>query len=458
MNLRPYQAEAIAQLREGFKTHQRQLLVLPTGAGKTITFAAMASAALAKGRTVLVLTDRLQLLEQAFDALYHLRPSNIRKNPYAPLTIGMVETAARRILPYRDLIIIDEAHKGNFFKVLDRHPNTRVIGATATPLHPRIPDYYTNTVEPVQIPELIDNGYLSPVAPYQIESDLKGLRTRNGDYTEASQYAAFNTPRIYGQALEHYRALGQAPALYFCANIQHAKDTAAAFREAGIRAASVTSDDPHRDSTLAAFHKGEIDLITNCGILTTGYDHPPIRTIGILRATQSIPLWLQMCGRGSRIFPGKTDFTIIDHGNNHTRIGRWDAPRTWDNSPEKDKDPGAPPIRICPKCRAAIPAQSRTCPFCNTTMPTPPTPPPPPGVATLVSLTPDLTGRLASTLSIAELIQAEREHLLTTPQVHRILRSRGMAALQHYARIKGYKPGWAMQNIRFDKTPIDWVL
>ena len=150
MNLRPYQQNAISDLRESFKNgHRRIILALPTGAGKTVVFSEMVRMAANKGTRVLVLTDRIELFEQTFKAIQrHNIPIQIVNantasiDTRAVVTVAMIETLHRRAYNVEpDLIIIDEAHKGNFTKLIDTHPSARVIGATATPIGKHIPNY-----------------------------------------------------------------------------------------------------------------------------------------------------------------------------------------------------------------------------------------------------------------------------------------------------------------------------
>ena len=152
LHLRPYQLNAISDLRESFKEgHKRIILSLPTGAGKTVVFSEMVRMAADKGTKVLVLTDRIELFEQTFKAIErHNIPIQIINanttsiDTKAVVTVAMIETLHRRAYNVEPaLIIIDECHKNSFSKLIDTHPSARVIGASATPIGKHIPKYYS---------------------------------------------------------------------------------------------------------------------------------------------------------------------------------------------------------------------------------------------------------------------------------------------------------------------------
>jgi superfamily II DNA or RNA helicase len=177
IKLRPYQIESILQLRDGFaKKHQRQLLALTTGAGKTVVFSEMVRLAANKGTQTLVLTNRIELFSQTFAALERNDLTVQKLNAQtkkefdqnAMVTVAMVETFKRRktnsYLP--TFIIIDEAHIAAFNKVIDMYPDAKVIGATATPVGKHIYKYYTNIVQPVDTLQLISEKFLMPCESY----------------------------------------------------------------------------------------------------------------------------------------------------------------------------------------------------------------------------------------------------------------------------------------------------
>jgi superfamily II DNA or RNA helicase len=118
---------------------------------------------------------------------------------------------------------------------------------------------------------------------------------------------------------------------------------------------------------MAQFTDGPVNICISVGILTKGWDFPPIDLVILDRATTSLPLYLQMIGRGSRTSPGKETFTVLDYGGNFTRHGLWDAQIPWDkkwNTKPKKRE-GVAPVKICPKCESIIAASVMICKFCN---------------------------------------------------------------------------------------------
>ena len=164
----------------------------------------------------MVLTDRIELFKQTLRALCmsdieveelsaKTRLKSFNKN--ATVVLGMVETYKRRDLsPFKpDLIIIDEAHKGNFNKVIEKHPDAKIIGATATPVGKHIPKLYDQIVSTIDIPELIDLGFLSPCRPYQMQDDFSDLKTNRGEYTDESLFNHFAKKSLYSGVIENWR-------------------------------------------------------------------------------------------------------------------------------------------------------------------------------------------------------------------------------------------------------------
>ena len=480
MKLRQYQNDSVNELSKGFRAHLRQILCLPTGAGKTVTFSEITNRAVTKKKTqTLVLTDRIELFEQTFNALEDvilnsddtenyfnaIRNNSIQVlnaaskekdfNPHALLTVGMVETVKRRLMfGYEpELIIIDEAHKGNFTKILDRWPNARVIGATATPIGKHLVKYYQNIVQNIDIPELIDQGFLCPVVAWQMQDDFSDLEVKkSGDeYAGASLNAHYNKTKLYAGVVAEWKAkaLGEQT-IVFNVSIEHTIKQTEEFIAEGIAARYVTSETPkwERDQILAAFKRREFTVLNNCGILTTGYDEPSITCIIVNRATLSLALWLQMCGRGSRPYQGKTHFKVLDFGANHERHGRWDTARIWKLSEPKKRAEKPAPLKQCPKCEAMVFAQASAClhcgfdgwgvergeggkPLAEGVM-----------VEVPATVPNHMVGRKIGDLEVDELVELQKLDRYKPAFIQRIVRSKGELAVMAYGEIMGYKPGW----------------
>jgi superfamily II DNA or RNA helicase len=369
----------------------------------------------------------------------------------------MIETAIRRpelldsIAP--DLIIADEVHISNFVKLFDYFPDTFTLGVTATPIGRHLFQKFTNIVQTIDTPELIEQGFLVPCRGYQMVKDIDGLKKDNrGDYTESSQFEFYNKSTLYDGVVENWKrfANGKKTIVFNC-NIEHSDTTATRFTDQGIESYSLTSKTPleSRKQLLEDFESGKFMVLNNAGILTAGYDHPPIECILVNRATASLPLWLQMCGRGSRIYQGKTEFVVLDFGGNHSRHGLWSQPRKWNLDPPKETKDQAAPVKECPRCSAMLNASARLCQYCDYVFPS--------AARSLdhgemVEVTTDsLAGRFLSDLSIrelAELCKFKKAHNIKTAIVWRVIRSRGEDALQEYSGLMGYSRGWYYNQLK----------
>lgn len=393
MDLRPYQTEAIGQIRDSFsKGKRRVILCLPTGAGKTVVFAEMVRRALLKDATrVLILTDRIELITQAGGTLGRLGiefgtiQAGRKITPFLRCHVGMVETFIRRgskdlaLAKRYNLVIIDEAHKGNFKKALRLlSEDCYVIGATATPLATSKADplknYYNQIVCPIAIPDLVDEGFLVPARTFSAAIDRSSLRTKLGEYTDESQMKMFDKRVVYDGVINKWREFGERrKTICFNVNVEHSLKMTQEFNDAGIRAVHLDGSTPaeERRRILLDFKYGQYDVLCNVGIVTAGYDEPSVSCIIVNRVTQSVPLWLQMCGRGSRLYPGKNDFIILDMGENYRYLGLWESDRDWEdifNNPKKPGE-GIAPTKQCEECCSIVAASLKKCPYCQSVFP-----------------------------------------------------------------------------------------
>jgi superfamily II DNA or RNA helicase len=461
MHLRPYQIELVTEASAGFRTHKRQILCAPTGSGKTVMFSEIVRRASERGTQTLILTDRIELFKQTFKSLHarvndiqivNAQTDEINFRADAVVTVGMVETVKRRLLLgfSPKLIIIDECHKGNFTKIITTHyPDGLVLGVTATPVGKHLPKLYSNLIQTVDIPDLVAEGFLSPCQAFQMVDDFSDLSVQNGEYTETSQFSHFNKRVLYAGVVEQYqkRTPGRK-CIVFNVNIEHAQKMTEEFRSAGIVSECITSKTPkaERERILSAFSAGLFPVLNNCGILTTGYDEPSIEVVIMNRKTKSLPLWLQCCGRGSRIYPNKTHFTVLDFGMNHDEHGLWSEPRAWSLTEKKKKkrtDIQASPVRTCPKCEAMLPARAPKCEYCGHEFPKPEAEIKEGVMIEVKSRTPDhLKGKRIEDMSPAELVELQKSKRFATKFIWRIARQQSDEFLKEYASLAGYSWGW----------------
>jgi superfamily II DNA or RNA helicase/predicted nucleic acid-binding Zn ribbon protein len=366
MQLRPYQLTAVDEIRGAFKESKRVVLCLPTGAGKTVVFSEIVRRVLEKGRRVAIVTHRRELLSQA--------------GKLNRCDILMVETLNNAIkrglvdLSQYNLLVIDEAHIGNFRKILEGFEGF-VIGATATPVSkPPMAQSYGRLINSVGIGELIAQGYLcNPITYAMHPVDTSKIATRMGEFTAQGLDDAFNRPKVYeGVVQEYCKRWREKKAIVFCVNIEATINTAEAFaKELGVgRVYAVHSKQSayERADLIEEFTASKYGILVNCGIATTGFDCPDIEVVVVNRATKSVALWLQMVGRGSRPTANKSAFTILDFGENVHRLGFWQEARDWGKAfagIEQKKGQGVAPVKDCPCCGAVLYASARFCQFCG---------------------------------------------------------------------------------------------
>ena len=390
--LRNYQADAIENLRKAFADgHRAVILCAPTGAGKTIMFSAIAQSALHKGKRVMILTDRGELLWQAGGALNNLAivpelitAETTRVNSSQRIFVAMIETIYRRaqqriyseLLNSVDLFIFDECHKRTFDKLFHVIPShARVLGATATPYREGkgtpLTDLYTHMVEASTIPSLISDGYLAKPSYYSVPIDLSGVKTKGNDFDTDSLGAEYSRMQIFKGAVQNYqRWTPNTKAIAFAPNLKSAAELHAEFEKAGHPVISLDGSAGlvERRNALKWYKETPAAVLINVGLFTTGFDEPSIETVILYRATKSLPLFLQMVGRGSRTCEGKDKFTVLDFGNNLYRFGMWDDNRDWTKPPKKKRD-GLAVYKNCIHCDAFLYASARVCSECGKLIP-----------------------------------------------------------------------------------------
>lgn len=365
IQLYDYQELAVNQLREKMRYSKRVCLCLPTGGGKTIIFSHIANEATKRSKKVLVCVHRNELKEQAE------RTTNA--------TVVMVETLNNKIkageinVNNYDLIIIDEAHIGNFRKVLDNYDGY-VIGATATPVTTN-KDYplhllLQEIVIPISINELINLGRLAKPRTFaRVPANIQSLKKVGGEYSEKSQNEVFNNRQVFDGLIDDYKTkLLNKKGIVFCCSISHSKAVYNSFIESGINAFIVHSKMKERKTPVDNFINSKDGVMVNCGILTTGFDCPDIEFVMINRATTSLALWLQMIGRASRTTETKNTFEIYDYGMNIHSLGFWEHTRDWNKiflNEKKKKSEGVAPIKVCPKCGYVNNSSATKCGGCN---------------------------------------------------------------------------------------------
>lgn len=456
IDLRGYQQQALTDVRGAYGAGARAvLLVMPTGAGKTVLFVFVAARASERGRRTLILVHRSELLTQTSRTLerFGVRHGLIaRGQPWtdALVQVASVQTLVRRLgrlgRPGQrwapDLIIIDEAHHAtagsSWGRCLAAWPGARLLGVTATPerldgqgLGVGVGGFFDHLVLGPQTAELVRGGWLSrPVVFAPASADMAGVAMRGGDFDLRGAAAAASKPAITGDVLAHWRRHAhETPSIAFCSTVQHAEDTAALFRGAGYRAASIdgTLGEHERRVRVADLANGQLHVLTSCEIISEGTDIPVVGAAILLRPTASLGLYLQQVGRALRPYRGKRAAVILDHVGNVYRHGLPDEDRDWSLGQVKrakrardEGDQARAPRRVrCPRCSAEhMPAPA--CPNCGLAYPE----------------------QRAIAFRPGELRQINPAEIRANIRRYRG-RARSLADLEEVARAAGYQPGWA---------------
>ena len=366
VQLRDYQEKAVADIRAAMRAHRRVLFQLPTGAGKTVSFAYVTNGAIQKRKRVYIFAHRIEILKQISAAIgqYGLPHGWIAPNRTRTLDlcqVGMIQTAARRLdrLPPPDIIVIDEAHHcaaGQYEAVLGAWPNAYVLGVTATPLRldgRGLDKHFDVMVRGPDVRDLIQRGYLADYAYLAPDlASFDGVKTRMGDYVNEQIAEIMDTPTITGNAVAHYRKyLDNRTAIAFCISVAHAQHVADQFRDAGIPSASIdgSMESTDRAAVCAALASGEIKVLSSCELISEGFDAPAVNGAILLRPTKSLAMYLQQVGRCLRLKPDGSRATILDHVGNYARHGMPDMARDWTLA-GKDKKKVEFKTRKCKSC------------------------------------------------------------------------------------------------------------
>lgn len=340
ISLRGYQNEAIKKVIESFENGtNKQLLNLPTGAGKTIIMAALAKQL---ARRTLLLAHREELITQAMAKFRLVWPDTElgicmadQNEPDRGVVFGSVQSCCRdsRLNQLKendfDLLLIDEAHHASspsYQKIIKElgfsnpYSNKLMVGVTATPMRSddkELGNTFDEITYSLSIGFMIQSGYLAPVVGRRImtRTSIKGVHTRAGDFALGELSEAVNTPERNQFVVESY--LKYAPkrkGIVFCSDVQHCKDVAEAFRNAQVPAKAVYGDmdSDERKTALKELKTGQIQIATSCGVLTEGFDEPTISCVAMARPTKFKGLYIQCVGRGLRLHPSKSDCLVLD--------------------------------------------------------------------------------------------------------------------------------------------------
>lgn len=445
--LRDYQLVAIQNLRRTLKAGKKApVLQMPTGAGKTATAGAIINMAQEKGNKVIFCVPAISLVNQTVesferDGIFDLgvmQAYHERTDHTAPVQVASIQTLMRRQIPEDvGLVIVDEAHVQ--FKFLHkwfqelREKNVPVIGLTATPWAKGMGKLYDKLIIGTTTQELIDRGFLSKFKVFApAHPDLTGVKIVKGDYETKGLSRVMQQGTLVADIVSTWLEKGEdRPTLCFGVDRAHAKKLQQQFLDAGVATEYMDAftEVEEREAIAAKFASGEVKVVCNVGVLTTGIDWD-VRCIILARPTRSEILYTQIVGRGLRTAEGKDHCLILDHSDTTLRLGfvsdihHDELDDGTRGNAKKEKQIRLP--KACPKCAFIKPVGSRQCPQCGFT-------------ATVVSKVENESG---------ELMELTRDGRPKANQWTREQKKVFYGELLGYAQQKGYKSGWAYHAYR----------
>jgi superfamily II DNA or RNA helicase len=413
-----------------------------------VIFSEIARRTTLKKNRVLFLVHRKEILDQTITTFKK------QKVDLNLTTLGMVQTLTRHIenIPEPRLIIVDEGHRAlakSYQRILKQFPKAIVLLFTATPHRTgrtQLDQIADDIIVGQSIHELTDKGFLAPFRYFQPPNDFdKNLLKRGstGDYTNKSMQEAMSS-KIYGHIVKQYKRIADGmQSVVYTYSVKSAHYIAAEFNDAGISARSVDGTTPQdiRDSIVDMFRNQKLKILVNVNLFTEGVDLPNVDCVIMARPTASLALYLQFSMRCLNPRPGKTAI-IIDHANNFKTFGYPDDDRDWKQAIKSGKqksktlltDPGLS-IVTCDYCFAVVKAsevKDGKCPICGK----------------------PIKVHKAKPVSDVDLVEATKarkqliKKILHDNVYQNVINKKvgelhTMAELQAYAKIHGYKPGWA---------------
>ena len=407
LTLRPYQEEAIAGIDAYLygKAGNAPLCVIPTGGGKSFIMAEFIRRLFARrpNSKVQVIAHVKELIGQNYQEMIDLwpgAPAGIysaglgRRDLNAKILfagIQSIHTKASQI-GQCDALLIDEAHlvpaksatlyRRYLTDLLIQNPNLKILGFTATPFRLDSGWLYTGDdalfdgmAYEVSVRDLIHDGFLSPVVPKKTKLllDTAGVKMAGGEFVGKSLEDAINVDRVTQLAIDEAIAFGhdRQSWLFFCAGVAHANAVSAALSSRGIYCPAITGETKNRGDILDQFTNQKIRALAAMNVLTTGFNAKSVDLIAMLRPTKSASLYVQMVGRGTRLFPGKKNCLVLDFARNVQEHGPIDLVRGRDRVKGKRKQMSDPAAKACPICSTLHAIAARRCSECDHEFPAP---------------------------------------------------------------------------------------
>lgn len=388
---RYYQSDAFNAVKSWLEYREgNPCVVLPTGAGKTIVLAMLAEWVCSWGGRVLLLAHVRELLEQAAEKIESYAPDLHvgvysagleRRETDGQVIIAGIQSVYNKAdkLGEFNLVMIDECHlipsggdgmyRSMIADLLDINPSTKIVGLTATPYRTTSgdlcgPEEILNAIcYEVKVNTLIQEGFLSKLFSKRvIECDTSNLRTRAGEFVAEDVSKMVGDLFVVDSACREIieRTQGRKSVLVFCQDVAHANLVLERLPESKL----IVADTLDRSEIIESFKQREFKFLVNVRVLTTGFDAPNVDCVCLLFPTQSPGLYYQICGRGFRLYEGKSDCLILDFGSNIERHG----PISDIVPPKGTKESNK--TKVCPECDEVVKAHVKVCFCCGYEFPT----------------------------------------------------------------------------------------
>lgn len=398
INLRQYQVDAVEALRAGYRNgHRSQLLVAPTGSGKTLMSAYLMLQAKEKGTRVAFVVDRVALVDQTSAVLDSygidhgvIQAGHWRKKGYEPIQVCSAQTLEKRgFFPDLSLLVVDEAHavRKETASLIKNMQSLRVLGLTATPFTKGLSELYSNLVNVTTTDDLTKDGYLVPLKVYAaIAPDMSGAKVLAGEWSDKDieKRGLVIVGDIVKEWMDKTVAYfgGPVKTICFSATVDHGAELCRQFNDAGYRFEQISykdGSDERRREIIAEFRKPKSSItgLVSCEVFTKGFDVPDVLCgISARPYRKSFSSHIQQLGRVLRPADGK-DFALwLCHSGNVLRFhhdtldlfangvsGLDDG--KLDNKARKEPDESVSDAVKCGKCGYVMPPRASICPACG---------------------------------------------------------------------------------------------
>jgi DNA repair protein RadD len=357
----------------------------PTGAGKTLLAAAIASGAHAKGNKLAFVVPRISLIDQTVEEFHKegidevgvIQANHPMTDWSQPIQVCSIATLVKREKwPEAKVVLFDEGHelhKEHIAWMTDPEwKDVPIIGLSATPWTKGLGRYFDSLLVMSTTRELIDQGYLSQFQVFAASHpDLTGVKVARGDYVEGELSDAMQHNGLTADIVDTWKKRwGKGNTMVFAVDRAHAAALQARFNETHVTAAYQDYATPSVDriGIKRAFHNGDIQVVCNVDTLTLGIDWD-VRCLSLCRPTRSEIRYVQIIGRALRKAEGKDKAIILDHSDNTARMGfvtdihyeHLDGGRFRQREAEKR----VPLPKECPQCSVLMPVGTKTCPNCG---------------------------------------------------------------------------------------------